>query len=906
MQLKSVSQESTNNVSIYLVSCKKIGSRALSINTLICATILEKFNLSKNDCCKISIWIKDSNDIHCTEESFTFELSDIAEIKYKITTLNLDLTSFKLDKYLAIVKLVSFGDCDLSHNDNITCNFEFEITSDNRLWINALPSYLSLISINSTEWTQPTILSVRGTVKNIGSRQWIRQTGLGSVKLGGILSCKSNEDIKIISEYRYELPSTNIQPQSSFDFIFIISIANLEAGNYDLMLDLVREGDFWFRQYFGDSGSLLQFTIKEKLTHSSLTPSLFVSREINFQTTKRTKLVFICPTLPEFDKSTGGKRLLTILKLLRKSQYEITFLYEYESERNQIYIDELISIGINSFSNPLGYLLQNPQTKDTVFIIGWHTCGSRNLDAIKSMYPDNKIILDSVDIHWKRNKRAALQNLSDLSKEQLERDKLEEKRIYQSVNEVWVVSEVDQKELLAEIPNCSTRIIPVPLDDNPYKTPHKQSTKVFDILFVGGFNHPPNISAAIWAAQICKYTKQKFDLELKLHIIGSNPPKEVAHLHNDSDVFVHGFVENLSSFYQSASAAIVPLKFGAGVKGKVTEALSYGIPVITNHIGIEGLELPAEYEKLTAETTEQFANCLAWSLNNHSIASKIAEDSFKLLQQSISQTSIQALLNKSITYPSVTIVIITYNKLSLLKTCLESLLKFTIHPNYRIAIWSNGCIDGTVEYLRQKRQENPKLLDIHLNPTNEYFIKPNNSLFDIYDSDDIVMINNDIEFIDDKWLIALSDAAYSSTTIACAGGLTISAEGLVLEAGARILPNGYGINEFRGSPLENPEIAKFRYVGYSSGCFLYLRRDAIDKVGNLDELYYPMYFEDCDWQYRAHKLGLKTVFTPYAKAIHREGSSAGTDTSTGLKQFQDANRIKFIQRFASVLDDLQY
>jgi GT2 family glycosyltransferase/glycosyltransferase involved in cell wall biosynthesis len=903
MQPKTTDKNLSTDASMYLLSCKKVGTHALCVNVLISCLVSTKDNASDENKIDILIDIKDSLGAIQSQNKFSVLKS---ENKHQIATLNLELASLKPGKYSAEAYLAKLDKNTLTANDDLACNFDFEISTNKSLWINALPSYLSLISINSTEWTQPTILSVRGSVKNIGLHPWVRNHGLGSVKLGGILSSESNDEVQITSEYRYELPKQSIKPQESFDFIFIISIANLTPGKYELILDMVKEGDFWFRQFFGDSGSLLKFEINEKLAHTDLPGSLFISKNVKFQSTQRANLVFICPTLPEFDKSTGGKRLFTLLMLLRNLGYDVIYLYEYESERSEIYKSKLDSIGITAQSNPLGFLLHNSQDSSTVFIIGWYPCALRNIDAIKSVFPNNKIIIDSVDIHWKRNHRALLEGLNDSSKEQLEKEKLDEKRVYSLANEVWVVSETDQKELWAELPSCPTRVIPVPIDDIFEKKEKNQNRDILNVLFVGGFNHPPNISAAIWAVQICKRVHEKYNLQLKLHIIGSNPPSEVANLHNDSSVFVHGFVEDLSTFYHRAFASLVPLKFGAGVKGKVTEALSYGIPVITNHIGLEGLDLPDEYQKLTGETTEQLADCLAWSLKNNSIASEIAEKSFKILQNTIGKNLIEVLLDKSIMYPPVTIAIVTYNKLKLLEKCLDSLLKFTIHPNFRVAVWSNGCTDGTVEYLKKKRAEYPKLLDIHLNPTNEYFIKPNNSLFNIYDTDDIVLINNDIEFIDEKWLIALADAAYSSTTVACSGGLTISEDGLVLEAGARILPNGYGINEFRGSPQANPEISKFRYVGYSSGCFLYLRRDAINKVGLLDEIYYPMYFEDCDWQYRAHKLGLKTLFTPYAKAIHREGSSAGNDPALGLKQFQDTNRIKFIQRFASVLDDLQY
>ena len=74
-----------------------------------------------------------------------------------------------------------------------------------------------------------------------------------------------------------------------------------------------------------------------------------------------------------------------------------------------------------------------------------------------------------------------------------------------------------------------------------------------------------------------------------------------------------------------------------------------------------------------------------------------------------------------------------------------------------------------------------------------------------------------------------------------------------------------------------------------------MRRDAIEKLGPLSEKLDKMYYEDSEWQYRAHVDGLKTIYEPRCIAIHNEGSSSGTDITKGMKKYQEINRVKFLK-----------
>jgi glycosyltransferase involved in cell wall biosynthesis len=129
-----------------------------------------------------------------------------------------------------------------------------------------------------------------------------------------------------------------------------------------------------------------------------------------------------------------------------------------------------------------------------------------------------------------------------------------------------------------------------------------------DIIFVGGFAHRPNEDAVLWFIQNIWDKVQKILPEAKFIIIGSKPTEKINALASDN-IIVTGFVsdEELANYYKSCRVCVVPLRYGAGVKGKTIEAMYHRAVIISTSIGIEGLANIEEYIDVT-DTPEDFAN----------------------------------------------------------------------------------------------------------------------------------------------------------------------------------------------------------------------------------------------------------------------------------------------------------
>jgi O-antigen biosynthesis protein len=128
-----------------------------------------------------------------------------------------------------------------------------------------------------------------------------------------------------------------------------------------------------------------------------------------------------------------------------------------------------------------------------------------------------------------------------------------------------------------------------------------------NIVFLGGFAHPPNEDGVLW------FTEKVFPVILKqlpgvrFVIAGSYPTKAIVALQSDH-IFVTGFLADVSELFNNAKVFVAPLRYGAGLKGKIIHAMSYGMPVVTTRIGAEGLHLKDGENAMIADDPLQFAN----------------------------------------------------------------------------------------------------------------------------------------------------------------------------------------------------------------------------------------------------------------------------------------------------------
>lgn len=230
------------------------------------------------------------------------------------------------------------------------------------------------------------------------------------------------------------------------------------------------------------------------------------------------------------------------------------------------------------------YLRENPHVR-AVLLSRPHI--AEHYIAALARHPGVHTVYYGHDLHFRRLQMEAEHGGQCGSEAQ--RMELLERHIWKSVDCVVYPSQQEADDVLRIEPDVNARhILPYAFDGFVHDA---LPTSRAGILFVAGFAHGPNVDAAKWLIGSIMPLVWKRYPELEVSLVGSNPTGEVRALAGER-VEVTGFVsdEELSRRYARAHVAVVPLRFGAGVKGKVVEAMQQGVPLVTTSVGAQGLE----------------------------------------------------------------------------------------------------------------------------------------------------------------------------------------------------------------------------------------------------------------------------------------------------------------------------
>lgn len=267
---------------------------------------------------------------------------------------------------------------------------------------------------------------------------------------------------------------------------------------------------------------------------------------------------------------------------------------------------------------------------DWIFIEFWYLADRINLylELIRLEFPRTLVVIDSVDVHFLRE-RAALECGSNNygSEKDIEVRQKQEIYSYRCADLVIACSQEDSQALerVCTKPNI---VIPNVIKSHPRRSGIRGNV----ISFVGGFRHQPNVDAVLWFVH-CVYPLIRARLpDAVFRIAGSHPPDDVQALQGIPGVEVLGYVDDTTRWLDSADVSVAPLRYGAGMKGKVTEALSAGLPVVTTSVGAQGLGARSGKHLRIADSEAEFAQAVVETLEEPAMAEQMGLDGQALVE----------------------------------------------------------------------------------------------------------------------------------------------------------------------------------------------------------------------------------------------------------------------------------
>lgn len=150
-----------------------------------------------------------------------------------------------------------------------------------------------------------------------------------------------------------------------------------------------------------------------------------------------------------------------------------------------------------------------------------------------------------------------------------------------------------------------------------------------NIVFYGAMSRKENHDSVLW---FIKNVFKEMDNSIKFIVVGNKPQKELCDLSSDR-IIVTGFVDSVEPYFQNALCCVAPLVMGAGIKIKVLEAMSAGVPVLTNNIGIEGIDAVDGKDYFYCETPEQYIKTINLLSNDVNVAKKISDNAKKFITE---------------------------------------------------------------------------------------------------------------------------------------------------------------------------------------------------------------------------------------------------------------------------------
>jgi len=344
------------------------------------------------------------------------------------------------------------------------------------------------------------------------------------------------------------------------------------------------------------------------------------------------RVLLIDAYTPEPDQDSGSVRLCYLMDCLINLGYGVTFMADNRAHAGR-YTTALQQSGIEVLYDPwVGSLQRFFSDRGSEFdfvIISRHYVASNYLNLLKRFCPQAKFIFDTVDLHYLREERMAeLENSLPL-KRSAAQTRRSELAVINAAAATIVVSPVEKEVLEKAAPEARIHVI-----SNIHEVTGSQSpfSERKDIFFVGGFQHPPNVDAARWFVDSIWPLVRKELPEIEFHLIGSKAPEQVRAL-DGNGVRFHGFVKSLDPWLDGCRLAVAPLRYGAGIKGKVNMSMSRGQPVVATPMAVEGMFAQSGRDVLIAESAQEFAAEVVRLYRDEELWNRISESGLENVRQ---------------------------------------------------------------------------------------------------------------------------------------------------------------------------------------------------------------------------------------------------------------------------------
>lgn len=351
-------------------------------------------------------------------------------------------------------------------------------------------------------------------------------------------------------------------------------------------------------------------------------------------------LLVIGINYPEPDTTAAGGRMMQLFSIFKEQEYQIIFASNASISERSADLDTLgietrsILLNDNSFDTFIKELDPDVVLFDRFITeeqFGWR---------VSEHCPDAMRILDTEDLHFLRKAREdAVKNGIQVEEAYLfsEATKREIASIYRCDLSL-IISEAEMALLQGAFSIKRELIYYLPMVIDDLKSEEIDSLPPFEkregFMTIGNFLHAPNVDSIQYLQKEIWPLIRKELPEARMNVYGAYSSEYLQQLHDDKNGFyLKGWAENVNEVMRSSRVCLAPLRFGAGLKGKIIDAMKNGTPTVTTHIGAEGIHSEMPFSGLISNTSEEFAKASIELYTNKDFWERAQQNGFDILEK---------------------------------------------------------------------------------------------------------------------------------------------------------------------------------------------------------------------------------------------------------------------------------
>ncbi len=344
------------------------------------------------------------------------------------------------------------------------------------------------------------------------------------------------------------------------------------------------------------------------------------------------RVLVVDHAVPQPDQDAGSLRMFHLVENLVRLGHRVTFLPDNFAAPAP-HTARLQALGVEVLYGELHLTARlagiAPETR--LAILSRPYVASRYLHLVREFLPGAMVAYDTVDLHYLRERRRAeLEGNPNLAKSDSFREL--ELGLARGCDVTLTVSEQEAEQLRSDAEGVDVAV--VPLANRVWERPPSREER-HGLLFIGNFVHPPNVDAVEFLVGRVMPIVWARVPDVRLVVAGGNVPPVIRSLAS-TQVEITGWVEDLDPLVGQSVAMVAPLRYGAGVKGKVAQALASGLPVVTTPIGAEGLGAEVGSDLLVGATAQELAEAVIEVLHDRELWARLSGNGQALLSRTAS------------------------------------------------------------------------------------------------------------------------------------------------------------------------------------------------------------------------------------------------------------------------------